>query len=272
MKRIFLSLAMTLIAATFVFGQSKDEQEIRQTLEKLADAITRRDADAAANYWADNWTIIGRNGATTTKAQRLAGMKSGQPRLGTFKYEDINIRMLGNTAAVVTARPTYPIKFSSGEVVTVGDRATMVLSKNNGRWQIVATQTTWDNPETGDNAAVEKQLGEIMTNWGSAAGRRDVAALEKILVEPDFIVKSADGKIQTRAQYLEAVKNLPGDAIVTGSASKTVVEGETAVSMGTYSVTPKAGGQPMNYIYTATFIRRAGRWMPMSFYGVREQK
>lgn len=272
MKRTILTLAITLIATTFIFGQSKDEQEIRQTLDKLADALTRRDADAAANYWADNWTFIGRNGAMQNKAQRLADLKSGQPRPGAFKYEDVNVRVMGNTAVVI-ARPTYPIKFANGQVITVSDRATMTMAKTSGRWQIVATQTTWDNPDTGDQAAVEKQLGEIMTNWGNAVGRRDAAAIEKILPPNDFMLKSPDGKIQNREQYLEMVKTFPGEAIVTGSAAKTMVAGETAVLMGTYSVVPKAGGQPTNYNYTATFVRRVGRWFPVAFYATAaEQK
>ncbi|MDQ3749080.1 MAG: nuclear transport factor 2 family protein [Acidobacteriota bacterium] len=105
------------------------EQEIRQTLDKMADALTRNDADAMANYWADNHTFFNRNGMLTTKAQRIANLKSAQPRPGAFKYEDINIRMLGNTAAVVTARPTYPIKFANGQTITVSDRATMRFTK-----------------------------------------------------------------------------------------------------------------------------------------------
>lgn len=265
MKRIFSILAITLIAATFVFGQSKDEQEIRQTLDKIADALTRRDADAMANYWADNHTFIGRNGAMQNKAQRLAGMKNGQPRPGAFKYEDVNIRLLGNTAAVVTARPTYPIKFDNGQIVTVSDRATMTLAKTNGRWQVVATQSTWDNPDTGDNAAVEKQLTEILTNLGNAIGRRDIAAVEKILPPNEFMTVSPDGKIGDRAQYLEFVKNLPGEATIAGKTTKTMVMGDAAVSTGTYTVTPK-GGQAASYNYTATFIRRQGRWFPAAFH------
>lgn len=246
------------------------EQEIRQTLDKLADALTRRDADAAANFYADNWTFIGRNGEMTNKTQRLAGMKSGQPRPGVFNYEDVNIRVMGNTA-VVLARPTYPIKFANGNTVTVSDRATMTLAKNNGRWQLVATQSTWDNPDTGDNAAVEKQIGEILTNWGAAIGRRDVAAIEKIIPPNELMIYTPDGKILSREQYLELVKNLPGEAAVTGKSERTTVQGDTAVSTGTYTVTPK-GGQATNYNYTATFVRRAGRWHPIAFSSTAAQK
>lgn len=246
------------------------EQEIRQTLDKLADALTRRDADAAANYWADNWTFIGRNGEMANKTQRLAGMKTGQPRPGAFKYEDLNIRVLGPNTAVVLARPTYPIKFDNGNIVTVNDRATMTLVKTDGRWQIVATQSTWDNPDTGDAAAVEKQISEILTNWGNAIARRDIAAIEKILPPNQLMVFSPDGKILSREQYLEAMKALSGKATVSGKSDKISVQGETAISMGTYTVTPE-GGQPVNYNYTATFVRRVGRWFPAAFYSVAQK-
>jgi len=262
MKRIILTLAITLIAATFVFGQSKDEQEIRKTLGEVAAALVRKDAAVLSNYYADSYSFVNPDGKVTNKAQRLEGAKTS--RFETFSYEDLNIRQMGN-AAVVVARPTYTVKLENGQTVKGQDRATMTLAKMNGRWQLVAAQTTRDNPETGDQAATEKQLGEIMTNWGNAAGRRDAEAIDKILAN-DFIVRTLNGTIQTRAQYLEAAKNFPGDATISGKGDRTIVMGETAVSMGTYSVTPKADGNTTNYNYTATFIRRGGRWMPISFY------
>jgi uncharacterized protein (TIGR02246 family) len=264
MKRTIFALAIIFAAAISIFAQSKDEQEIRSTLDKIADALTRNDADAMANYWADNHTFVNRNGMITNKAQRIANLKSAPPRPGAFKYEDVSIRVMGDTA-IVSARPTYPIKFKNGQVVTVSDRATIVMTKNNARWQIAATHSTWDNPETGDNAAVEKQIGEIMTNWGNALPRRDMAAIEKILPPNEFMFKAPDGSTMNREQYLEGLKSFPADVAVTGKAEKTMVTGETAVSMGTYTVTPKSG-QPTSYNYTATFVRRFGRWFPVSFY------
>ncbi|MDQ3749081.1 MAG: nuclear transport factor 2 family protein [Acidobacteriota bacterium] len=111
-----------------------------------------------------------------------------------------------------------------------------------------------------------------MTNWGNALPRRDVAAIEKILPPNEFMLKGADGKIHNREQYLDAVKSFPNDVTVSGKPEKTMVMGETAVSTGTYSVTPKAGGQPTSYNYTATFVRRVGRWVPVAFYTAAAEK
>jgi uncharacterized protein (TIGR02246 family) len=265
MKKTILILTMIILGCGFVFGQSKAEQEIRDTLGKIAEALTRNDADQLANYWTDDHIFINQNGTIITKAERIANLKNAQPRPGVFKYEDIRVRMLGNNAAVVTLRATYPIKFANGQIVTVSDRAASTMIKTNGRWQIVVTQSAYENPSTGDAAAVEKQLNEILTNWGAAIGRRDVAAIEKILPPNQFLVHTPDGRTLNREQYLEGLKNLTGEAVYTGNQEKVTVQGDTAVSMGTVTVTPK-GGQSSTFKYTATFVRRAGRWFPVSFY------
>lgn len=263
MKRTILTLAITLIAATFVFGQSKDEQEIRKTLNTIADALVKNDVATLANYYADNYTFINGNGEMVNKTQRLERAKNA--RFQTFSYGDLNIRQMGNTA-VVLARPTQTIKLESGEIQNLQDRATLTMAKMNGRWQIVAIQTSPDNPATGNLAETEKQIGELMTNWGNALGRRDAATVEKIL-PADLMIVSPDGKMTaTRAEYLEVVKSFSSDATVTGKSEKTIISGDTAVQTGTYSVTPKASGaKTMNYRYTATFVRRNGRWMPIAF-------
>jgi uncharacterized protein (TIGR02246 family) len=261
MKRTILILAITVIATTFVFSQSKDEQEIRKMLGEVAAALVKKDVAALSNYYADNYSFINQDGTVTNKAQRLEAVKNS--RFQSFNYEDLNIRQMGN-AAVVILRPTSTVKLENGQTVTRRDRATMMLAKMNGRWQIVAIQTTSDNPPTGDQAATEKQISDVLTDWGNALGRRDAAAVDKIL-PANFMVMSPDGRLGDRAQYLEFVKNIPGEATITGKGEKTIVMGDTAVQSGSYTVTPKAGGNATNYAYTATFIRRGGHWTPIAF-------
>jgi uncharacterized protein (TIGR02246 family) len=239
------------------------EQEIRKTLNTIADALVKNDVATLSNHYADSYTFIGSNGEVVNKTQRLERAKNA--RFQTFSYEDLNIRQMGD-AAVVIARPAQTIKLENGEMRNLQDRATLTMAKMNGRWQIVATQVTSYNPSSGNQAETEKQIGEIMTIWGNAAGRRDTAAVEKIL-PADFMLVSPDGKLSaTRAEYLEVVKSFPTDATVTGKAEKTIVSGDTAVQTGTYSVMPKASGaNAANYRFTATFVMRGGRWLPIAF-------
>jgi len=236
--------------------------------EMTAAALLKNDLAALSNYYAADLTFTVADGRTFNRTQFLEFVKNTKRE--SFNFDDLSIRTFGNTS-VVNFNRTSTMVNNDGTKMNSKSRDTAMLVKNGGRWQIVALQISSEQAAD-DQAATEKQLNEIMTNWGNAAGRRDAAAIDKVLA-PDFIVKSPNGTIQMRAQYLEAAKNFPGDATIAGKGLKTLVMGETAVSMGTYSVTPKAGGQTVNYNYMATFVRRGGRWMPIAFHsGVIEQK
>lgn len=147
MKRTILTFVILIAACGFVFGQSKDEREIRKMFEMSAAALVKNDMSALSNYYTDDLTFTVADGKTYNKTQFLDFVKNTKRE--SFNFSDLSVRPFGNTA-VVLARPTYPIKFANGQIITVSDRATMTLQKTNGRWQIVATHSTWDNPETGD--------------------------------------------------------------------------------------------------------------------------
>lgn len=260
MKKIILTLAITIIAATMVFGQSKDEQEIGKMMDASAAALLKNDVAALSNIFADDLTFTVADGNVYNKTQVLDFSKNTKRE--SFNFDDLKIRTFGNTAVVNFTRTSTGIS-GDGEKMNSKSRDTAMLVKNGGRWQIVALQIS--NEMAADNQAAESQIGKILTDWGNALGRRDAGAVEKIL-PANFMLVSPDGKLYTnRAEYLEVVKNFPGEATIVGKGEKTIVAGDTAVQTGTYSVTPKAGGNTINYSYTTTFVRRDGRWMPIAF-------
>jgi uncharacterized protein (TIGR02246 family) len=259
----FVALQVSNEQAKNQSGNGGDEQEIRQTLNTIADALAKNDVATLSNHYADNFTFVGSSGEVINKTQRLERAKNS--KFQTFTYEDLNVRRMGD-AAVVLARPTQTVKLENGETQNLQDRATLTMAKMNGRWQIVAIQTTPHNPSTGNQAETEKQLSEILTNWGGALGRGDWVTIEKIL-PADFMLMSPDGKVSvSRAEYLEVLKkHYPGESTITGKSGKTIITGTTAIQSGTYTAAPKTGGSAASYGYTATFVRRDGRWIPIAF-------
>lgn len=260
MKQTILALAMMLIVATFAFAQSKDEQEIRKTLETGADALVKNDLAVLSNFLADDLTFITSDGQIFSKTQFLDGIK--HTKRESFSNGDVSVRIFGNTAVVVS-HPTFTEVGGDGLKTNYKEVSISVLVKKNGRWQTVSVQGSANHAD--NQASVEAQLTEILINWGNAVGKRDTAAIEKMLPE-DFMNIAPNGVVETRAQFLEAVKNFPGETTVTRKTEKTLVTGNTAVSMGRYSITPKTGGQAMNYSYSAVFALRGGSWMPVSFH------
>lgn len=265
MKRTILTLVILIAATTLVFGQSKAEQEIRQTLNTIADALVKSDVAVLSNYYADSYTITNAQGETTGKAQRLELIKNTKRE--SFSYGDMNIRVFGNTAVVI-ANPTFTTVGANGQKNNVKDRATITMMKNGGRWQIVAVHSSNNllNLQSGNQAETEKQLLQILTDWGNANGRRDTATVDKILANEFTLTSGTDGAVMDKAQYLEFVKNFPGEVSGIDAGAKVRVMSDVAIVTGRYTITPKAGGQPLYRNYTATFVRQQGRWMPVAFH------
>ncbi|MGI9166445.1 MAG: nuclear transport factor 2 family protein [Pyrinomonadaceae bacterium] len=148
MKRI-LVVAMLVAASSFGFSQptlsgasqkGNDEQAVRQLLNEISAALSRNDTAALDRIYADSYTLVNESGELTTKAPRLAAIKSGELKYESVGFDDVNVRLYGDTA-VVTYRVTSKGQFK-GQVIGGQFRATSTYVKMKGRWQLVAAQVT----------------------------------------------------------------------------------------------------------------------------------
>jgi len=148
MKRI-LVVAMLVAASSFVFSQptlgsknqkGNDEQAVRQLLKELYTALGRNDTAALDRIYADDYTNVIDSGVLTTKAPRLASIKSGELKFESVSSDELNVRLYGQTA-VATYRATSKVQFK-GQDIGGQFRVTVTLVKIKGRWQVVAAQNT----------------------------------------------------------------------------------------------------------------------------------
>jgi len=148
MKRI-LVVAMVVAASTVVFSQparsganqkGSDEQAVRQTLNELYAALGRNDVAALDRIYADSYTLVNESGELTTKAPRLAAIKSGELKYESISFDEVNVRLYGNTA-VATLRSMSKAQ-SKGQEIGGQFRVTLTLVKMKGRWQVVAAHVT----------------------------------------------------------------------------------------------------------------------------------
>lgn len=262
MRRTILILTMIMAAGGFVFGQSKAEQEIRQTLNMIADALVKNDTALLANHYADNYTFTNAQGETTGKAQRLEAIKNSKRE--RFSYGDVNIRVFGN-AAVIIANPTFTAIDASGQKTNVRDRATLTMVKNGNRWQIVAVQTTLNLAEqSGGND--EQAIRQVLTELMNALSRNDVETAGRIYAD-DYQITLEDGTTVAKAERLSAMKsgNLKYSALTFDNV-KIRQYGSAAVA--TYHVTGKSltsgGEQNLNSQATVTFVKNGNRWQVVS--------
>jgi len=122
MKRILI-VAMLVAASSFVFSQptrsspnqkGNDEQAVRQLLNETSAALGRNDTAALDRIYADSYTLTNENGVLLTKAPRLAAIKSGELKFESVAFDEVNVRLYGNTA-VATYRVTSKAQFKGQE-------------------------------------------------------------------------------------------------------------------------------------------------------------
>ncbi len=106
-------------------------------ISDLQKALQTGNAAELDRIYADSYTFTGVDGAMSTKAQRLAAIKSGKLKYESLNIENVKIRMYGD-AAVATfngeARFAPGNENLDGKFMTTG-----TFIKSNGRWVQVAS-------------------------------------------------------------------------------------------------------------------------------------
>jgi ketosteroid isomerase-like protein len=116
-------------------------------------------------------------------------------------------------------------------------------------------------------AEARKQILELEQVWVNAENKHDVATLRSIL-DDKFVNTFGAGKLHDKEGFIAAV--LSGEADPTQSQTLSdqtvVVHGDTAVSVGTDTVTGTEMGKPYSRVfrYTVTYVHRDGRWVALA--------
>jgi ketosteroid isomerase-like protein len=156
MKRALAIAALVVSASSLGFGQTADskqgkpaatapkqggvEQTLMQMERDVTGAILKRDVAALEPAFADDFIFTGPDGATQTKAQFLADIKSGDLALESSEIQDMKVRVYGN-AAVVTYSTTDKGKYK-GTDIGGRYRWTDTFVRRGEKWQLVAGQGT----------------------------------------------------------------------------------------------------------------------------------
>lgn len=158
MNRILLIVVIVIAVSSLALGQKPDktadkskpmgekaasssvEQAVQQRLNELNTALGSNDTVALDRIYADDYTLVNMAGVVTTKAQRLAAIKSGELKYESVSVDDVNIRSYGDTA-VVTDRATVKLQ-DKGQDLSGQYRVTLTFVKIKGAWQLVAAQNT----------------------------------------------------------------------------------------------------------------------------------
>jgi ketosteroid isomerase-like protein len=138
-----LTLFFILTVAGSFLGQERSarmQEEILRMEKDFGQAVIKNDADAVGQFLTEDWIIIDPDGGVIDKARFLSVIKSGALTHEQMDSDDVRIRVYADTA-IATALTRTKGKFMGQDFITQ-ERATDVLVKKDGRWQIVFSQLT----------------------------------------------------------------------------------------------------------------------------------
>ncbi len=137
MKRFLPALSLIFTATTLAFAQAASpEQTFRAILDSWAVALVQADVDAFTPHASPDWTLADANGNLIPKTAADADLRSGKYKVTSYKYDEIQVRVIGDTAIVsgiVTQTSAYAGQDTSGR-----NRFTDVFVRQNGVWQAQA--------------------------------------------------------------------------------------------------------------------------------------
>ena len=136
MRRSSFLTILLLVSTFFVYGQSNDEQAIRQVLNEITAANKTGDFKAFDHIYASDFIFINSAGKKYNKTERLAYLKA-TPLPTSFAFKNEQIRMYGTTAVVNTVVNITP----KGQDAQ-SHEVTIIMVKKGGLWQEVNVQVT----------------------------------------------------------------------------------------------------------------------------------
>src|SRR5262245_25015749 len=130
--------ALLILFVTAVLAD--DVSDVKKTDQQWADAILRRDAATLDRILADDLRYVHGNASVQNKKEFLDSIKAGDLAYHTFEFQDVDVRVFGDTA-VVMSKPRMSITMN-GQDQKFEARFLRVYVKRGGVWRLVAHQAT----------------------------------------------------------------------------------------------------------------------------------
>ncbi len=119
-------------------GASAVEQQILQLEQGWSAAGQKHDKAFLQKLYAEEYLYTNSDGALANKAEDIAGMD--KVKFVSFKLEDMKVHVYGNTAVVTGLNTIHAMDGTKD--ISGPYRFTDVFVNRDGRWQVVATQSS----------------------------------------------------------------------------------------------------------------------------------
>ncbi len=127
--------------------ENRTSQEVSKLLRDFLAAVPRGDKKIFDDFFADDVIYTRSAGVTVNKAEIIKniGVRAANEPATTFEADDITVHPYGNMAVVNFRLVAHTL--NNGATETAYYRNTGTFLKRNGKWQVVAWQSTKVPPE-----------------------------------------------------------------------------------------------------------------------------
>lgn len=137
--------AAAKLAAAMPVSEGPDASELMRIEEAWAQATIRNDAETITHLLADEYVAVNSQGLVSGKADVLAAIANDEAKCDINKPFEYIVRVYNNSGLVVH-NTSFRGRLNGN--VTSGEYRTMhMYVKRNGKWLVVANQTTFVVPE-----------------------------------------------------------------------------------------------------------------------------
>jgi len=137
------NVMMALVIAALAFAA--DDQAVRETEKAWAAAAVKGDLAELEKVLANDLVYTHSSARTENKAQFIDALRTGATKYESIDYDEMNVRVYGDTA-VLNAVARVKVTPRGQSTNSMNLRLLHVFHKNQGRWQMVAHQSTRITP------------------------------------------------------------------------------------------------------------------------------
>lgn len=144
MRRAKHVAAATILLVSCAWPQTNGtEHQVTKMLRDFLAAVPRGDRQVFDNFFADDVIYTRSAGVTVNKAEIMKNIdvRAANEPSATYEAEDITVHPYGDTLAIVNFRLLMHTT-KDGKQETAHLRNTGTFLKRNGKWQVVAWQST----------------------------------------------------------------------------------------------------------------------------------
>jgi ketosteroid isomerase-like protein len=220
--RVVRITILIFIATLSTFAKTESaERDVKTFLAQYEQAILKRDIAFMERILADDYTYLSSTGARENRNQTLGYWRQQRDkptyRIVSFTRENINVRVIGDTA-VVTEDWTYrttPVDSKTDEPRIDKGVGTIVLQKRGNRWMLLAEH---DSERPRDRKLMEQQVlkagveyNELMKRlksgrtYAALVNSGDIRTLDQTLAD-EYVYTSRDGEVSNKAADLDGYK------------------------------------------------------------------